>query len=74
MFDCLGVVTVDGGWGTWGPWSVCISSDGICSGTNKMYRERKCDNPVKSATGADCSPSTGGLEESTQGECGNSGG
>ncbi|XP_054707087.1 semaphorin-5A-like [Uloborus diversus] len=51
--DCLDSTfgNVDGDWSQWSSWSPCSSS---CGG-GVQYRERACDNPKPSGTGADCS-------------------
>ena len=41
----------DGAWGAWSPWAGC---SGTCTGNNRYYRERDCDNPPPSGDGEDC--------------------
>mgnify|MGYP001794012704 FL=1 len=51
---CVLTADGDGAWGAWSPWAGC---SGTCTGNNRYYRERDCDNPPPSGDGEDC-PST----------------
>lgn len=43
-------LNIDGDWSEWGEWSQCS----VPCGGGVQYRERTCDNPRPSGTGADC--------------------
>ncbi|KAH7951547.1 hypothetical protein HPB52_010294 [Rhipicephalus sanguineus] len=43
-------LNIDGDWSEWGEWSKCS----VPCGGGVQYRERTCDNPRPSGTGADC--------------------
>ena len=44
------LVTVDGKWASWSPWSSC---DVTC-GKGKLLRQRLCNNPAPQNGGLDC--------------------
>lgn len=47
---CFCTMPVDGGWGTWQPWSECSV---VCD-VGTRDRNRSCDNPVPQHGGASC--------------------
>ncbi|KAH8024126.1 hypothetical protein HPB51_021747 [Rhipicephalus microplus] len=47
---CPAYLNIDGDWSEWGEWSQCS----VPCGGGVQYRERTCDNPRPSGTGADC--------------------
>lgn len=52
-------LTVDGSWGTWGPWALCSKT---CGG-GKQHRERKCDSPAPAHGGTNCTGNTMQLDD-----------
>ena len=46
----LGILKVDGGWGSWTAWTLCSSS----CGAGRRFRDQYCNNPKREGNGKDC--------------------